>query len=163
MIAAFIRMTKSSSRNRSSYSILRKRLSDAMITNNPMHDPDVVEKAKIVNKNSWTEERRSSFSKSRLGICNISQEGLNTLSKRWLGVKRPKTAEQILKNKIATSIGIFHTPYGDFYSPADASKSELNLQKYSRAIIDKKCKNYIDGYSFTKSEKDSNRGRYKRK
>lgn len=147
------------------YEIVKLYQSNNMRINNPMKNKDTVEKAKQSLKKYYDSEegkiKRKEIGLSKIGINNISKEGIIKLSNLWKGVKRPKKAGQIEKTIKSQALGIFHTPFGDFYSPNQARLSPNN-PNLSRHVINKKCKNNRDGYSFTSFNKETKRGKWER-
>lgn len=174
MLKAFNRMTTVSKTNSGRLTVSSKLFEQAKISNstamkllNPMHHPDTVSKMKksfkIFIESPEGIEFRKKQSESRKGVNNISQEGIDKLSKLWSGVPRPKTKEQIDLNRKNSSCGNFITPFGTFDSPNQASLSELNQDKLSRHLINKFCKEGINGFSFQSNGKINKRGLHKKK
>jgi hypothetical protein len=147
------------------YEIIKLYQSNNMKINNPMKNKDTVEKVKqSLKKYHESEEGKSRMreqSVNRRGVSYISEEGIIKLSNLWKGVKRPKRVGQIEKTIKSQALGIFHTPFGDFYSPNQARLSPNN-PNLSRHVINKKCKNNRDGYSFTSFNKETKRGKWER-
>jgi hypothetical protein len=128
----------------------------AMINNNPMHDPIIAEKAGLALKQYYIDNpsAREKLSKRRIGINNISANGIIKLRERWLGVPRPKTPQHIENSKKSSSIGTWVTPFGDFYNPTEASLSEYNIPKVSRHLIKKYCMTGVNGFCFIPKNKN---------
>lgn len=122
----------------------------SMVINNPMHDPDTVEKMKLSTRKYYTTEVRKMISEKRKGVCNISEQGLERLSEiaKSQGLGKNKTPEQILNNRISRSNGKYITPFGEFYNPTEASNSMLNVGKISRSQIKTFCLTKANGFDF---------------
>lgn len=148
--------------NSKSYSYSRKLLSQAMREDNPMKSEETRKKTAASIQSYWTPDRRKEYGLKRLGKPSLTDAGKERLSKLWAGVKRPKTKEQIDRNRKSSSCGLFKTPFGEFYSPGDAFRSPLNIGNLSRHLINKFCRETKDGFSFISFGKVENRGTYKR-
>lgn len=174
MLKAFNRMTTVSKTNSGRLIVSSKLFEQAKLANstamkllNPMHDPDTVSKMRqsfrlFIESPEGTELRKKQ-SESRKGVNNISPKGLQRLSELWLGVSRPRTKEHTELIRKTTSIGDFITPFGTFDSPNQASLSELNQHRLSRHLIDKFCKQGVNGFSFKSNGKINKRGLHRRK
>lgn len=143
------------------YEILKIKHSNTMKLNNPMFNEETKLKAKA-NKTPWTDERKQEYAESRRGINNISADGILRLHNLWLGVPRPKTAEQIEKIVKSSSCGTYITPWGEFYSVSAAANSKDNIDKISAYVIKKSIKSYIQGYKYIPNGKTNTVGIYKR-
>lgn len=134
------------------YAAAKTANSVAMKNSNPMKCKETKNKMKDSHKRFWESDRgyalRKQKSEMRTGRCDITEEGLERLSHRWLGVARPKTNSHINSHRRSISIGLFTTPFGDFDSPQHAADSEYNNNKLSRYQIDKRCKDHKDGFGF---------------
>lgn len=147
--------------NSGDYAYRKQLHSDSMKYNNPMHNPTVAKKAAIAMRLSWTTERREKHSVRCSVPCKQSVK--DKLSKRWTGVLRPKKIGQVDKNIAASSCGIFSTPFGNFNSPGQASRSSLNITHLSRYMINKYCKNMENTlYAFIPNGKLETRGYWKK-
>jgi len=122
MISAFFRMVKTSERHSKNYAKLKLSLSIKMKEHNPMHDPIIVEKARLSGLLSWTPERRKLQSESRTGVCNLSEAGKRKLSELWKGVSRPKSCGHIQNHRKSVQTYEYITPYGIFISSTEAAK-----------------------------------------
>jgi hypothetical protein len=171
VIKAFHRMTISSKKhgncryNSKLYRYNKKLHSLSMKENNPMLCEEVRENAGLGIKKAWeNEDFRRTQTEKRIGVDNISPEGKKRLSELWMGVKRPKTEEQVYKIISASSKGDFITPFGTFPSPGFASRQRENVKKYSRHTINRLCKNNLDGFSYVPKEgaTKEKRGKWKR-
>lgn len=154
---AFFRMTIKSDVTQlrytsSNYEYAKRALSTSMKLFNPMFDPIIKEKAIQNMKASVTPERRAAMSKARTGVNNITESGINSLSNFWKGKSRPKTLEHVNNHRKSQSTGMFVTPYGEFYSPNDASKSDLNVEKLSPYQIRRRCNASTDNFKFVLHE-----------
>jgi hypothetical protein len=145
------------------YENYKKMHSEAMKFNNPMHDPEVVKRASHNMRKSWTYERREAQAERARNQPRISDEGRQRLSSMWTGVPRPKTPEHTANYVKSTSTGLFITPWGEFDSPAQASKAEGNIEKLSRYLINKYCKDQDNTlYSFIPNGRVETRGMWKK-
>ena len=111
--------------------------SNRMILFNPMQNKHIKEKARLNNIISWTPKRRNQASLNKVGVNNITENGYESLRKRWKGVARPKTPEHILNNKKSRQKFWYITPFGKFMSAQDAA----NLDTISLQTIMNRCYN----------------------
>lgn len=163
MVCALLFMNKSHKRTSRQFANLRENLSVLMKTNNPMFDYDTKIKSITKLQQYWTPERRVELSRKRIGKHTISQEAKEKLSLLWTGVKKPPRQDShTAKIREKTARYIFHTPFGDFYSPNLAAQNSNNINGFSRYIINKKCKTAVDGFSVTELDKKNEdaRGKY---
>jgi hypothetical protein len=162
-VVACIRM-KTQSNNSKLYEYAKKAQSLYMKKNNPMFNESIRNKATDNMKKFYESEQgiiyRKNKSIGKTGKNNISEQGLKKLSERWKGVSRPKTTTHIENNIKAQARGIWHTPWGDFYSPGQAARN-INSYSLSRHKIDKYCKIQVDGFSYTDFNKNYNTSRWK--
>lgn len=141
----------------------RKNLHSAsMKYNNPMFDEEIKAKAKLHMKKGWTNEKRQEAAE-RAKNSKQSDNAKKKLSILWTGSKRPKKEGQTDKYIQSASCGEFITPFGNFYSPGQASRSEYNTQNLSRHLINKYCKNNQNGFDFIHNGKQEFRGHWKKK
>lgn len=125
----------------------------AMKISNPMKNEIHVNTMKEGWKNFLNTERGVEYRKRRsleqMGKCNITDDGMKRLRNRWLGIKRgPQTDKHKLNNIISNSRGLYVTPFGEFYNPSEAERSENNIEKISRYLIDKFCKEQTEFWKF---------------
>jgi len=147
--------------NSNDYSYRKSIHSQSMKYNNPMHDPVIAKKATEAMKLSWTPERRAR--QSAASSHPLVQSARDKLSAHWSGVSRPKVEGQVEKNIKSSSCGKFSTPFGEFDSPGQASRSHMNAEKLSRYIINKKCKDpSTTEYRFIENGKIETRGQWKK-
>lgn len=144
------------------YEYFQKLHREAMQFNNPMFDPAVVAKASEAMKASWTPERRAAAAERARGKT-LSTEARAKLSALWMGVPKPNTPEQVSKIVKGSAMGLFITPWGEFDSPGQASRSEGNTAGLSRYLINQYCKDPTNlEYSFVSYGKVETRGVWKR-
>lgn len=138
MLCALLFMNKRNKLSSRQFAKLREDLSTLMKTNNPMFDYDTKIKSITKLMEYWTPERRQISALNRRGTCHLTPEGKQKLSLFWTGVKKPPRRKEHI-NKIIenTARYIFHTPFGDFYSPNQASHDTNNIDNLSRYLIDK--------------------------
>ncbi len=127
----------------------------AMTINNPMHNQTIKDRAKDNWKVFLLTEEGKTFKQNQSDRMKgvdfksfFTESGMTNLRNRWLNIPRPKTQEHISNHKRSISDGIYKTPFGSFYTPNDASNSAKNVDKLSRYLIIKYCKNEVDGFSF---------------
>lgn len=151
--------------NSRSFEYARKMLANKMKHHNPMHDEQVRRKMSVSQKAQYSKrssEDREKDRKRKMGVCHLTKEGREKLSNLWKGVSRHHTKEQTDKITKKASCGVFHTPFGEFHSPGQACRSDNNILKLSRFLINKKCKEGIDGFSFIPNGKKETRGDWKK-
>lgn len=147
-----IRLSINEHRHSRIYEYAKLANSQAMRQNNPMKSEETKAKMKEGRKRFLESDKGYEYRKIRsaqqTGVNNITEKGYESLRNRWLGVKRPKSEAHISNNRIAQSKGIWKTPFGQYYSPGEGERCENNIEKLSRYIIDKKCREGNNGFVF---------------
>lgn len=147
------------------YAIASKANSDAMKMCNPMHNAETAKKcAESINQFFLTPEGielKKHMSASRIGVNNLTPEGINRLSELWKGVPRPKTASQIQKARESTATKKYHTPFGSFISVSEIVANRPDSVKDNGPALVYMCKNNLNGYSI-EYIKEETRGKYER-
>ncbi len=161
MLKAFYRMSCDSSRRKLSsyeYDLAKQANSMSMQISNPMKNPDTsikVSKALQEFYASGAGDYNREQARKRATGKSLSPDARKKLSDYWKNKKRPKTTGHIDNARKSISLGLFITPFGTFYSPMQAQLSENNTEKLSRYLINKYCRQGVQGFSFECSKSNS--------